>query len=74
MQTFRKVAAIPYKIRTACFWLNPLATIKWCKCPLSALKIAFIDLPFINLLTIAQTVSNIGNPKANNGNTITTAV
>src|SRR5699024_8678064 len=33
-----------------------------------------IDFPFINLLIIAQNVSNKGNPKTISGNTITTAV
>lgn len=68
------VALIPYNINTACFWLNPLATILWCKCPLSALNIAFIDFPFINLLIIAHSVSNIGSPKTINGKTITAIV
>ena len=35
---------------------------------------AFIDFPFINLLIIAQTVSNIGSPKTISGKTITAAV
>ena len=41
---------------------------------MSALNTAFIDFPFINLLIIAHIVSNIGNPKAISGNTITAAV
>ena len=41
---------------------------------MSALNIAFIDFPFINLLIIAQIVSNIGSPKTINGNTITAIV
>ena len=51
-----------------------MATNLWCKCPLSALKIAFIDFPFITLLIIAHIVSNMGNPKTINGNTITAIV
>ena len=38
------------------------------------MNIAFIDLPFINLLIIAHNVSNIGSPRTINGNTITAAV
>lgn len=68
------VALIPYKIKTVCFWLNPFDTILWCKWPLSALKIAFIDFPFTNLLIIAHKVSNIGKPRTIIGNTITAAV
>ena len=68
------VALIPYNIKTACFWLKPLATILWCKWPLSALNIAFIDFPFIILLIIAHIVSNIGKPSTINGKTITATV
>ena len=68
------IALIPYNNITACFWLYPFASNLWCKCPLSALNTAFIDLPFIILLTIAINVSNIGSPNTINGNTITAAV
>ena len=39
-----------------------------------ALKAAFIDLPFITRLVIANNTSNIGNPNTITGNTITAAV
>ena len=38
------------------------------------MNIAFIDFPLINLLIIAQNVSNNGKPKTISGNTITAAV
>ena len=38
------------------------------------MNIAFIDFPFINLLIIAQNVSNNGNPNTISGNTITATV
>ena len=41
---------------------------------MSALNIAFIDLPFISLLIIAHSVSNIGNPNTISGNIITAKV
>jgi len=69
-----KVALIPYKIITACFCENPLSISLWCKCPLSALKTALIDFPFIILLIIANEVSNIGSASTNSGATIIRAV
>ena len=41
---------------------------------MSASNTAFIDFPFISLLTIADKVSNIGSPNTIIGNTITKAV
>ena len=68
------VAVSPYKIRTACFCVYPLFISLWCKCPLSALNTAFIDLPFIILLIIAKIVSNIGSPNTIIGAISTNAV
>ena len=74
LQTFRKHALIPYKIYTACFTENPLLTILWCRCPLSAINIALNDFSLNNLLIITHIVSNIGSPRTIIGSIITAAV
>ena len=53
---------------------RPACKSLWCKCSLSAFKIPFKDLVFINLLIIAKNVSIIGNKNTINGAIITIAV
>ena len=69
-----KIAVIPYKISTDCFWVKPAFNILWCKWLASGWTIAFREWPFTNLLTIAKSVSNIGRARTIIGATITIAV